>query len=47
MKEEQFIRFLSNESSIESKDKAVKSILSKARKVEKSFNVNLDLIVID
>ncbi|OMC76785.1 hypothetical protein BK125_17175 [Paenibacillus odorifer] len=45
MKEEQFMRFLEKDSSILSKEKAVNSRMSRARKVEKFFNVNLDDVV--
>lgn len=47
MREEEFEKFLVRDSKIESKDKAVRSRLSKARKVEVEFHVNLDDIVGD
>lgn len=47
MREEEFEKFLVEDSKIESKDKAVRSRLSKARKVEVEFHVNLDEIVRD
>jgi hypothetical protein len=45
MREEQFTRFLEEDSNIESKTKAVNSRLSRARRVEDTFNVNLDEVV--
>lgn len=42
-----FTKFLDEQSSITSKDKAVRSRLSKAAKVERDLNVNLDEIVKD
>jgi predicted nucleic acid-binding OB-fold protein len=45
MREDQFIRFLENDSNIESKVKAVSSRLSRARKVEDTFGINLDEVV--
>jgi hypothetical protein len=47
LREEQFISFLEKDSNIESKDKAVKSRISKARRVEGQFHVNLDVVVRD
>ncbi|MBS4214893.1 hypothetical protein [Neobacillus rhizophilus] len=47
MREENFISFLEKDSNIESKSKAVKSRLSKARRVEEEFRVNLDEVVMD
>jgi hypothetical protein len=47
MIEEQFISFLKKDNNIASKDKAVKSRLSKARRVEEQFHVNLDVVVRD
>ncbi|ADU28473.1 hypothetical protein [Evansella cellulosilytica] len=45
MREEEFERYLVSDSMIASKDKAVRSRLSKARKIEVEFRVNLDEIV--
>jgi len=47
MKEEQFAKFLISDSQISSKDKAVRSRISKAKLVEEKFNLNLDSVVID
>lgn len=47
MREEEFAKFLINDNQINSKDKAVRSRISKARLVEERFNVNLDQIVKD
>ena len=47
MRDEQFRKFLENDPSITSKQKAVNSRLAKARKVEEIFKVNLDDIVRD
>ncbi|MCK6208339.1 hypothetical protein KZX50_23175 [Bacillus infantis] len=47
MREEEFAKFLINDNQINSKDKAVRSRISKARLVEDRFNVNLDQIVKD
>ncbi|MFT8319633.1 MAG: hypothetical protein ABF649_01870 [Bacillus sp. (in: firmicutes)] len=47
MREKDFEKFLVNDGKIDSKDKAVRSRLSKARKVEVEFHVNLDEIVRD
>ncbi len=47
MREEEFTKFLNQDNNIISKDKAVKSRLSKARSVEKKFNIDLDYIVKD
>lgn len=47
MREEESGRFLVEDSRIESKDKAVRSRVSKTRKVEVEFHVNLDNIVRD
>lgn len=47
MREEEFIKFLDQNNDIVSKDKAVRSRLSKARSVEKKFNIDLDYIVRD
>ncbi|RTR26299.1 hypothetical protein EKG37_21755 [Robertmurraya yapensis] len=47
MREKEFEKFLVNDGKIESKDKAVRSRLSKARKVEDEFHVNLEEIVRD
>ena len=42
-----FTKFLDEQSSITSKEKAVRSRVSKAAKVERDLNVNLDEIVKD
>lgn len=47
MREDSFIKFLTLDEHIESKDKAVRSRVSKARKVEKEFNIDLDTVVKD
>lgn len=47
MREEEFTKFLDQDSDIVSKDKAVRSRISKARGVEKKFNIDLDNIVKD
>ena len=47
MREKEFERFLVKDNQIESKDKAVRSRVSKARKIEVEFKVNLDDIVRD
>ncbi|ARC27610.1 MULTISPECIES: hypothetical protein [Bacillus cereus group] len=47
MREEEFAKFLINDNQINSKDKAVRSRISKGRLVEDRFNVNLDQIVKD
>ena len=47
VREEEFIKFLENDPSISSKEKAVRSRLSKARKVERELDINLDSVVID
>jgi len=47
MKEEQFQRFLEQDKSITSKVKAVNSRMTRARKVESEFRVDLDDVVRD
>lgn len=47
MRQTEYIKFLDQDSNIISKDKAVRSRVSKARSVEEKLNVNLDFIVID
>ncbi|SOC41462.1 hypothetical protein [Ureibacillus acetophenoni] len=47
MDEVSFKEFLENSSNISSKEKAVRSRISKALKVERDLNVNLDSIVCD
>lgn len=47
MREEEFTKFLNQDSDIVSKDKAVRSRISKARSVENKFNIDLDNIVKD
>lgn len=47
MRQTEYIKFLDQDSNIISKDKAVRSRVSKARGVEEKLNVNLDYIVID
>ncbi|WP_164667833.1 hypothetical protein [Virgibacillus doumboii] len=47
MREEKFIRFLTQQESIQSKHKAINSRLAKARKVERDLEVNLDEVVKD
>ena len=47
MKEEQFAAYLESLDSITSKDKAVSSRMSKARKIERDLKVNIDSIVND
>lgn len=47
MKEEQFLNFLEQDANITSKTKAVNSRMSKARKVEDAFGIDLDNIVAD
>ncbi|MFD2044571.1 hypothetical protein ACFSTA_08560 [Ornithinibacillus salinisoli] len=45
MREFDFARFLNEQGSISSKDKAVRSRVAKAKKVERDLGVNLDEIV--
>lgn len=47
MLESKFIEYLTADTSITSKDKAVKTRMSKARAVEKTLNVSLDALVED
>jgi hypothetical protein len=47
VREEEFLKFLSEEESITSKVKAVSTRLSKARAVENKLNVNLDNVVVN
>jgi predicted DNA-binding ribbon-helix-helix protein len=47
MREDQFMKFLEQDTNITSKTKSVNSRMSRARKVEDTFNVNLDNIVND
>jgi membrane-bound lytic murein transglycosylase MltF len=47
MREEQFYNFLITDENIKSKVKAVSSRMSRARNVEKSLNINLDVVVKD
>lgn len=47
MREQEFISFLDQQTSITSKDKAIKSRFSRARKVESDLGVNLDEVVKD
>lgn len=47
MKESQFEAYLESLESITSKDKAVRSRMSKGRKIEKEFRVDLDVVVAD
>ena len=47
MREEEFTKFLDRDDNISNKDKAVKSRLSKARRVEEKCSVDLDYIVKD
>ncbi len=45
MRESNFASFLVQDSNIESKDKAVRTRISKAKKVEDTFHISLDTIV--
>ncbi|MGS2778342.1 hypothetical protein ACVBAX_13330 [Robertmurraya sp. GLU-23] len=45
MREEQYMKFLLKDESINSKDKAVRSRISRARKVERELKINLDHVV--
>jgi hypothetical protein len=45
VRESAYEAFLSDDSAITSKDKAVKSRMSKARSIENHLNVNLDVVV--
>lgn len=47
MKESQFEAYLESLESITSKDKAVRSRLSKGRKIERELRVDLDVVVAD
>jgi hypothetical protein len=47
MRQTEYIKFLDQDNNIISKDKAVRSRVSKARGVEEKLNVNLDDVVID
>jgi predicted DNA-binding ribbon-helix-helix protein len=47
MREADFERFLDADSNITSKDKAVRSRMSKARKIEQHFYMSLDAVVAD
>jgi hypothetical protein len=47
MRETEFENFLNADSNIVSKTKAVRSRISKARMVERHFNISLDAIVSD
>jgi hypothetical protein len=47
MRETEFKNFLNTDSNIDSKIKAVRSRVSKARMVERHFNISLDAIVND
>ncbi len=47
MKEQEFRKFLESKESIESKEKAINTRISRANKVESILNVSLDTIVSD
>lgn len=47
MREDLFLKFLEQDTNITSKTKAVNSRMSKARKVEDAFGIDLDNIVVD
>jgi hypothetical protein len=45
MREGEFLKFLSSDKAIKSKEKAVRSRVSKAKQVEDKLNINLDVLV--
>jgi hypothetical protein len=47
MREAEFAKYLAADPNITSKDKAVRSRIAKARKIEQHFNIDLDTIVAD
>ena len=47
MRDAEFAKYLDADANIKSKDKAVRSRMTKARKVEQYFNVSLDSVVAD
>lgn len=47
MRDAEFAKYLDADANIKSKDKAVRSRMTKARKVEQHFNVSLDSVVAD
>lgn len=47
MRDVEFEKFLDTDANITSKDKAVRSRMTKARKIEQHFNVTLDSVVAD
>lgn len=47
MRETDFEKYLDTDINITSKDKAVRSRMTKARKIEQNFDVSLDAIVVD
>lgn len=47
MRDEEFEKYLDTDANITSKDKAVRSRMTKARKIEQHFNVSLDSVVAD
>ncbi len=47
MRDTEFAKYLDTDTNITSKDKAVRSRITKARKIEQHFNVSLDSVVAD
>lgn len=47
MRDAEFAKYLDADANIKSKDKAVRSRMTKARKVEQHFNISLDSVVAD
>ncbi|MDD4402048.1 MAG: hypothetical protein PHI24_09295 [Desulfitobacteriaceae bacterium] len=47
MREAEFAKYLDADPNITSKDKAVRSRMTRARKIEQHFNITLDSIVAD
>lgn len=47
MRDAEFVKYLDADANITSKDKAVRSRMTKARKIEQHFNIFLDSVVAD